>query len=58
MHISYKCHLVIYFIFLCNNQCSVINAELSIDNKERRKKTKQIQDNQQNFVTDSVNNSK
>jgi len=41
-------------LFLCNNQCSVINAGSSVENEEKRKETKQLQGNQQDFVTDSV----
>jgi len=41
-------------MFLCNKQCSVINAGSSVENEGKRKETKQLQDNQHNFVTDSV----
>jgi len=58
MHISYVSFSNLFHV-LCNNQCSVINAESSVDNKERREEIKQqIQDNQLNFVTDNVDNSK
>jgi len=53
MHISYKRHLVIYFMFLCNNQCSVVNAGSSVENEEKMEESKQ-QGNQPNFVTYSV----
>ena len=48
MHISYKFHLVVYFMFLW---CFVIiNAESNVENKEGRKETK---NNQQNIATGS-----